>query len=80
VEIVSGPTFRRSSFCGSGSCVEVAQLENGWVALRDSKNPGAPEHRFDRDEWIAFTRGVRAGEFDFPAPRGVESDTVRLSL
>jgi hypothetical protein len=82
VEEIIGYEFRRSSFCGTGTCVEVAPLENGWVALRDSKNPAAPEHRFNRDEWIAFTRGVKAGEFDFdsPKPNGVESDTVRISL
>jgi Domain of unknown function (DUF397) len=80
VEEIAGYKFRRSSFCGTGTCVEVASLENGWVALRDSKNPNAPAHRFDRGEWLAFIRGVRAGEFDFPAPHGVESDTVRLSL
>lgn len=77
--------FRRSSFCGSGSCVEVAPLENGRVALRDSKNPVAPAHVFTHQEWADFVRGVRAGEFDFPAPQAAGSGTgaettVRLTL
>lgn len=72
--------FRRSSTCSGGSCVEVAPRADGWVALRDSKDARKPEHLFTAEEWADFVAGVKAGEFDFAAPRGVESDTVRLSL
>lgn len=57
--------FRRSSFCGGGNCVEVAPQPDGSVALRDSKERQKPVHTFTRDEWVAFVRGVKAGEFDF---------------
>jgi hypothetical protein len=61
-------TFRRSSFCADGTCVEVSPLDNGAIALRDAKDLSAPEHVFTRAEWIAFVRGVKAGEFDFDLP------------
>lgn len=60
--------YRRSSFCGASSCVEVAPLSNGQVALRDSKEPTRAEHTFTADEWADFVRGVKAGEFDFAPP------------
>ena len=55
--------FRISSFCDYGSCVEVAGLDDGTVALRDSKVGGSP-YLFTSAEWDAFVAGVKAGEFD----------------
>ncbi len=62
-----GTGFRRSSFCSNGSCVEVSPLDNGTVAVRDSKNLALPPHFFTGDEWTAFVLGVKSGEFDFGA-------------
>jgi hypothetical protein len=61
--------FHRSSFCGDCNCVEVTALPNGQVAIRDSKDArsDAPVLRFTQDEWSAFLRGVRAGEFSYAA-------------
>jgi hypothetical protein len=58
-------TFRRSSFCASGVCVEVAGLPGGDVVVRDSKDTrdNAPVLQFTTAEWTAFLRGVGAGEF-----------------
>ena len=47
---------------GVNHCVEVADLGNGAVAMRDSKNPER-ELRFTPEEWAAFRDGVRDGEF-----------------
>ena len=64
--------WRKSSTCATGaSCVEIAALPGGGAAIRDGKDPGGPELRFDAEEWAAFLRAVRKGEFD-PAP-GAES-------
>jgi hypothetical protein len=49
---------------GSGNCVEVAQLDDGGHAVRDSKDPHGPALIFTPAEWAAFTAGVRDGEFD----------------
>lgn len=55
----------KSSKSGAaGHCVEVAFLENQ-VALRDTKDRSRPAHIYTREEWSAFTAGVRDGEFDF---------------
>lgn len=55
--------FRKSSFCSFSGCVEVAQLTDGGVAVRDSKDPSRPALEFTAEEWSAFVAGVRAGEF-----------------
>ncbi|MGQ0574811.1 MAG: DUF397 domain-containing protein [Pseudonocardia sp.] len=63
--------YRKSSF-SQLQCVEVAQLPDGTVAVRDSKDVDKPAHEFTAAEWAAFVAGVKEGEFDFgpdPAPR-----------
>jgi hypothetical protein len=49
---------------GNAACVEVADLPAGGRAVRDSKNRTGPALMFTAAEWVAFTAGVRAGEFD----------------
>jgi len=57
--------YKTSSFCSLGDCVEVGQFQGGSVTVRDTKDL---ERRvaltFTRDEWDAFVKGVKAGEFD----------------
>lgn len=55
--------WRRSSGCASGTCVEVATVEDR-VMVRDSKDPSLEPLTFTRAEWAAFVRGVKLGEFD----------------
>lgn len=55
--------WEASSRCASGSCVEVARLPAGQVAVRDGKQGDAsPVLVFTRSEWDAFTAGIKAGE------------------
>jgi Domain of unknown function (DUF397) len=56
----------KSRLCSSDGCVEVAHLDGGHVALRDSKDARKAPHVFDREEWSAFIAGVKNGEFDLP--------------
>jgi len=58
-------TWRRSSFCSgaASTCVEVA-IGTRMVTVRDSKAVASPILRFTVEEWRAFVRGVRAGEFE----------------
>ncbi|MFD3683851.1 DUF397 domain-containing protein [Nocardiopsis sp. NPDC058631] len=53
---------------GGGSCVEAGPLNDGSgrVAVRHSHFPDGAAILYTRQEWEAFTQGVRAGEFDFP--------------
>jgi hypothetical protein len=55
--------FKKSSRCGTSTCVEVAiGHQDIWVG--DSKNPDAAPLKFTRAEWTDFVAGVKLGEFD----------------
>lgn len=58
--------WRKSTYSNGtgGACVEVAYLDGGCRAVRDSKDPTGPALRFSPGEWAVFTAGVRTGEFD----------------
>ncbi|WP_239344697.1 MULTISPECIES: DUF397 domain-containing protein [unclassified Frankia] len=62
---LSGAVWRKSSYSNAkGECVEVAFLDDGLIALRDSKNNGiGPALVFTGAEWRAFIQGVTDGEF-----------------
>ena len=49
---------------GGNGCVEFAELPDGGVAIRDTKDRSQPALRYTAQEWTAFLAGVRAGEFD----------------
>lgn len=60
-----GSYWTKSSLSFSnGNCVEVANLPDGRVGVRHSRNTLGPILRFTPDEWHAFLGGVRNGEFD----------------
>ena len=48
----------------SGSCVEVAELDGGGIAVRNSRHPSGPALIYTRAEIEAFLIGVKNGEFD----------------
>ncbi len=58
--------WRTSTLCNNGTCVEVAFIDDGGVAIRDSKNRQGPVLQFGSAEWEAFVGGVHRGEFDLP--------------
>ncbi|MGH3685697.1 MAG: DUF397 domain-containing protein [Pseudonocardiaceae bacterium] len=51
---------------GGQTCIEVAFLAHGIVALRDSKNPDKPAHIFDDTEYDSFIAGIMRGELRRP--------------
>jgi hypothetical protein len=55
--------FKKSSRCGTSTCVEVA-IGHSKIWVGDSKNPDGPCLTFDRAEWKVFIAGVKLGEFD----------------
>jgi Domain of unknown function (DUF397) len=63
---LSRAVWRKSSRSNGngGACVEVARNLPGVVAVRDSKDPDGPKLIFEPGQWLAFTSGVKAGEFD----------------
>ena len=61
----SALTWRKSTVSNfQGQCVELAVLDDGGVAVRNSRFPDGPRLTYTRAEIAAFVRGVQAGEFD----------------
>ncbi|MDH6133811.1 hypothetical protein P3T37_003209 [Kitasatospora sp. MAA4] len=47
---------------GGTNCVEIAFLDRGIVAIRDSKNRDKVPHIFDDAEYDTFVAGIMRGE------------------
>jgi hypothetical protein len=57
--------WRISSFSGNnGTCVEVAVLSNGHIAVRSSTRLQEGTILFTRAKMNAWIQGIKAGEFD----------------
>jgi Domain of unknown function (DUF397) len=55
--------WRRSPHCSAGSCVELADLPDGRVAIRDSNEAKQSQILvFGSDEWAEFVAAIRAGD------------------
>lgn len=62
---LTGLAWRKSSFSNDqGQCVEVAALDDGRVAVRNSNHPDAGTALFTRAEMAAWIKGCQAGEFN----------------
>jgi hypothetical protein len=62
---LSGAAWRKSRRSNpSGNCVELARLSAGRVAVRNSRHPAGPVLVCTRDEFAAFVRGAKDGQFD----------------
>ncbi|TDC98821.1 DUF397 domain-containing protein [Saccharopolyspora terrae] len=60
-------TFERSRWrktSTEGACVEVNHGTEGWVAVRDSKNPDGCILLFKRTVWSSFLVGIHTNRFD----------------
>lgn len=62
---LSGAVWRKSSASLNGDCVEFAPLADV-VGVRDSKDSTGPVLVFSRDEWRAFVRSTKDGDFGAP--------------
>ncbi|MFD1540420.1 DUF397 domain-containing protein [Nonomuraea guangzhouensis] len=53
------PKWRVSSRCNNGSCVAVAVLPNGRIAVRDTKVAGGDILQFSPEEWASFIGSIK---------------------
>lgn len=62
---VQGIIWRKSRYSNpSGNCVELAELPDGGIAVRNSRHPGGPALIYTRAELAAFVHGAKKGDFD----------------
>jgi hypothetical protein len=65
---LTGVAWKKSSFSNpNGNCVELAELPDGGVAVRNSRHPQGPALVYTPAEISAFVAGAKAGEFDHVA-------------
>jgi hypothetical protein len=64
-EITTVSPWAKSSLShANGNCVEIADLSDGQVVMRHSKDITGPVLGWPSAEWKAFLGGVRNGEFN----------------
>lgn len=54
------PSWRTSSYTERQDCVELADLKDGIIGIRDSKNPGGPHLRVFREDLLNFINRIKA--------------------
>ena len=63
---LAGVRWRKSARSSAqGNCVETARLDDGQVAVRNSRHPAGPALIFTQAEARAFLEGVKDGDFDY---------------
>jgi hypothetical protein len=62
---VPNPRWRTSSYSADrAECIEVAELGEDTIGIRDSKDPDGPALRFSRASAAAWLRAHRRAELD----------------
>jgi hypothetical protein len=65
VSHLSGLVWQKSRRSNpSGNCVEMAELPDGDIAIRNSRDPHGPVLVYSRAEIEAFIGGAKDGDFD----------------
>jgi hypothetical protein len=63
---IADVTWRKSQRSNSqGNCVEMAELTDGSVAMRNSRHPSGPALVYTRSEIEAMILGAKDGDFDY---------------
>jgi Domain of unknown function (DUF397) len=56
------PWRKAKASTNQGGCVEVGALQEGKIAVRDTKDRTGPVLQFDPGAWGRFTAAVKAGD------------------
>lgn len=63
--LLTTATWRKSTHSGAnGNCMELARLDGGQIAVRNSRFPDGPALVLTLAEVAAFLAGAKDGEFD----------------
>ncbi len=63
--LLHGARWRKSGHSNAnGECVELAELADGQIAVRNSRFPEGPALLYTRAEIAAFLAGAKSGDFD----------------
>jgi Domain of unknown function (DUF397) len=63
---LDGAVWRKSQRSNSqGACVEIARLDEGTIAMRNSRDPQGTALVYPADAVRALVSAVRSGEFDY---------------
>ncbi|WP_373320658.1 DUF397 domain-containing protein [Rhizocola hellebori] len=65
--------WRKSSFCESGACLEVAAVGED-IVVRNSQDPHGTTLRFSKPVWASFLEAVSAGDFHLRQPNRAGTD------
>jgi Domain of unknown function (DUF397) len=75
-----GPEWIKSSLSyANGNCVEMKELSDGAVLVRNSRHPDGPVLKFTAAEWADFIAGARNGEFNLPQDSAAGSSPAAAS-
>lgn len=62
---LDGAVWRKATASDANSgCVEVAELADGSVGIRDSKTPSQPAIAVTAQAWASFLADAQTGQFD----------------
>jgi hypothetical protein len=63
-QAAASPWTKSSLSHANGNCVEISNLPDGKVGLRNSRDVSGTVLQILPEEWRAFLKGIRNGEFD----------------
>jgi hypothetical protein len=61
----ASPSWRKATFSNDVACVEVADLGNRRIGVRDSKDPSGETLVLADEEFAAWIQQIKTGTYDY---------------